>query len=104
MDKEDARKQTQTLEQLHERRKQVVRLPRRGHRVMQIVDMSGLSYPTVRTKTKLRDAANEHMSMLENSPERGYGYGYGPIFEIRLLSMCTAHKIASNPTTSCEQS
>lgn len=46
MDKEDAR--FQTLEQLHERRKQVVRLHKRGIKVMQIVEMSGLSYPTVR--------------------------------------------------------
>ena len=46
MDKEDARHQT--LAQLHERRKQVVRLHRKGHRVMQIVELTGLSYPTVR--------------------------------------------------------
>lgn len=46
MDKEDAR--YQTLEQLHERRKQVVRLHNRGLKVMQIVEMTGLSYPTVR--------------------------------------------------------
>jgi len=46
MDKEDAR--FQTLEQLHERRKQVVRLHRKGIGVMQIVELSGLSYPTVR--------------------------------------------------------
>ncbi len=46
MDKEDAR--NQTLAQLHERRKQVVRLHRRGSGVMQIVEMSGLSYPAVR--------------------------------------------------------
>lgn len=46
MDKEDAR--YQTLEQLHERRKQVVRLHRKGFGVMQIVSLSGLSYPTVR--------------------------------------------------------
>lgn len=46
MDKEDAR--YQTLEQLHERRKQVVRLHRKGHGVMSIVEMTGLSYPTVR--------------------------------------------------------
>ena len=46
MDKEDAR--YQTLEQLHERRKQVVRLHRKGCGVMQIVALSGLSYPTVR--------------------------------------------------------
>jgi DNA-binding NarL/FixJ family response regulator len=46
MDKEDAR--NQTLAQLHERRKQVVRLHRKGHGVMRIVDLTGLSYPTVR--------------------------------------------------------
>lgn len=46
MDKEDAR--YQSLEQLHERRKQVVRLHRKGYGVMRIVELSGLSYPTVR--------------------------------------------------------
>jgi transposase len=46
MDKEDAR--YQTLEQLHERRKQAVRLHRKGHGVMRIVELTGLSYPTVR--------------------------------------------------------
>ncbi len=47
MDKEDARKQT--LAQLHERRKQVIRLHKRSTRVMQIVAMTGLSYPTVKS-------------------------------------------------------
>lgn len=46
MDKEDAR--YQSLEQLHVRRKQVVRLHRKGCGVMEIVSLSGLSYPTVR--------------------------------------------------------
>ncbi len=46
MDKEDAR--YQKLEQLHERRKQVVRLHRKGVGVMAIVGMTGLSYPAVR--------------------------------------------------------
>lgn len=46
MEKENARKQT--LEQLHERRKQVVRLHKKGIRIMQIVGMTGLSYPAVR--------------------------------------------------------
>lgn len=46
MDKEDAR--YQTLEQLYERRKQVVRLHKRSIGIMQIVAMSGLSYPAVR--------------------------------------------------------
>jgi hypothetical protein len=43
MEKENARKQT--LGQLHERRKQVVRLHKKG---IKIVDMTGLSYPAVR--------------------------------------------------------
>ncbi len=46
MKKDDAR--YSTLEQLHERRKQVVRLHRKGYKVMQIVDLCGLSYPSVR--------------------------------------------------------
>lgn len=54
MDKEDAR--NQTLAQLHERRKQVVRLHRKGHGVMRIVDLTGLSYPTVRKAIDLYEA------------------------------------------------
>lgn len=54
MDKEDAR--FQTLEQLHERRKQVVRLHKKGIKVMQIVAMTGLSHPTVRATIDLFDA------------------------------------------------
>lgn len=46
MDKEDAR--YQALEQLHERRKQVVRLQKRVTKIMKIADMTGLSYPAVR--------------------------------------------------------
>ena len=51
MEKENARKQT--LEQLHERRKQVVRLNKKGIKVMQIVAMTGLSYPPVRAAIDL---------------------------------------------------
>ena len=51
MEKEDAR--NQTLEQLHERRKQVVRLYKKGIKIMQIVAMTGLSYPTVRSSINL---------------------------------------------------
>jgi len=54
MDKEDAR--NQTLVQLHERRKQVVRLHRIGHGVMRIVDLTGLSYPTVRKAIDLYES------------------------------------------------
>jgi transposase len=46
MNKEDAR--YQTLQQLHERRKQVVRLHTNGYAIMAITQLSGLSYPTVR--------------------------------------------------------
>lgn len=46
MGKENARKQT--LEQLHERRKQVVRLHKKAIGIMQVADMTGLSYPAVR--------------------------------------------------------
>ena len=54
MEKEDAR--NQTLEQLHERRKQVVRLHKKGIKIMQIVAMAGLSYPTVRSAIDLFEA------------------------------------------------
>ena len=54
MEKEDAR--YQTLEQLHERRKQVIRLHKKGIKVMQIVAMSGLSHPTVRATIDLFEA------------------------------------------------
>ncbi|PPU82202.1 hypothetical protein XpopCFBP1817_20350 [Xanthomonas populi] len=43
MDKEDA--SNQTLDRLHERRKQGVRLQRLGHGVMQIAKLTGLSSP-----------------------------------------------------------
>jgi transposase len=54
MDKEDAR--YQKLEQLHERRKQVARLHRKGHGVMQIVELTGLSYPAVRAAIDLYES------------------------------------------------
>jgi len=53
MEKEDAR--YQTLVQLHERRKQVVRLHKRGIKVMELVQISGLSYPAVRKVIDLYD-------------------------------------------------
>ena len=55
MEKENARKQT--LEQLHERRKQVIRLHKTGIKIMQIVAMTGLSYPCVRAAIDLFEAA-----------------------------------------------
>jgi transposase len=47
MEKESAR--NQTLEQLHERRKQVVRLYKSAMGIMKIVELTGLTYPTVRS-------------------------------------------------------
>ena len=54
MDKEDARKQS--LGELHERRKQVIRLYKKGHKVLRIVELTGLSWPTVRTAIDLYEA------------------------------------------------
>jgi transposase len=53
MEKESAR--NQTLKQLHERRKQVVMLHRQGVKILQIVAMTALSYPTVRAAIDLFD-------------------------------------------------
>jgi transposase len=72
MDKEDARHQT--LEQLHERRKQVVRLHRKGHRVMQIAELTGLSYPTVRRAIDLYEAGG--LAAISPAP-RGKTLGNG---------------------------
>ncbi len=54
MEKENALKQT--LEQLHERRKQVVRLHKKAMGVMQIVSLAGFSYPAVRACIDLFEA------------------------------------------------
>jgi transposase len=54
MEKENARKRT--LEQLHERRKQVVRLHKKAIKTMQIVSMTGLSYLAVRATIELFEA------------------------------------------------
>jgi hypothetical protein len=43
MSDQDARKQS--LAELHERRKQVIRLHKRKYGVMQIVELTGLSWP-----------------------------------------------------------
>lgn len=51
MEKEDAR--YQTLKQLHERRKQVVRLHKKSIKAMQTVAMAGFCGPTVRTTIDL---------------------------------------------------
>jgi transposase len=72
MEKENARKQT--LEQLHERRKQVVRLHKKAIKIMQIVAMTGLSYPAVRATIDRFDAGG--WSAIRPSP-RGRARGKG---------------------------
>jgi hypothetical protein len=72
VDKENSRKQA--MAQLHERRKQVIRLHTRGVKVIQIVDLTGLSYPAVRA------AIDRHTSggNAANKPaRRGVAIGAG---------------------------
>lgn len=51
MQKEDVRKQSREV--LHERRKQVVRMHRKGVPVMKIVEQTGLSWTGVNTALRL---------------------------------------------------
>ncbi len=90
MDKEDAR--FQELEQLHERRKQVVRLHLRSTAVMEIAALTGLSYPTVRKAIDLFVAGG--WSAIKPAP-RGRSAGDG-----RLLS---AAQEASVRRTICDK-
>jgi transposase len=72
MNKSDARKQSPSC--LHERRKQVIRLYRKGIKIMQIVELSELSYPTVRKAIDLYEAGG--MIALEPK-QRGRRSGTG---------------------------
>jgi transposase len=54
MDKEDARKQPREV--LHERRKQVIRMHRKGVGVMKIVEQTGLSWSAVNAALRLYEA------------------------------------------------
>lgn len=72
MDKEDARHQT--LDRLHERRKQVIRLHRQDYGVMQIVELTGLSYPTVRRAIDLYEVGG--LAAIKPS-QRGKAPGHG---------------------------
>jgi len=62
MEKEDARKQSREV--LHERRKQVIRLHRKGAGVMQIVEQTGLSWSGV----TLHCACSSKAGRLHSSP------------------------------------
>ena len=54
MQKDDARKQSREV--LHERHKQVIRMHRKGVGVMQIVELTGLSWTGVNTALRLHGA------------------------------------------------
>ena len=74
MSDQDARKQS--LAELHERRKQVIRLHKRKYGVMQIVELTGLSWPAVRVAIDLYEEGG--MAALKPK-ERGREPGYGRI-------------------------
>lgn len=72
MSDQDARKQS--LAELHERRRQVIRLHKKGYGVMQIVELTGLSWPAVRAALDLYEAGG----MLALKPKgRGREQGSG---------------------------
>jgi transposase len=72
MSDHDAR--NQILAELHERRKQVIRLHKKQYGVMQIVDLTNLSWPAVRTAIDLYEAGG--MAALKPK-ERGKKSGDG---------------------------
>ena len=83
MDKEDAR--FQSLEQLHERRKQVVRLHRQGMGVMRIVALSGLSYPTVRAAIdRFEDGGSSANKPKPRGKQSGSGRSLSEVQEVSI--------------------
>jgi len=74
MRENDAR--TQSVAELHERRKQVIRLHKKQYGVMQIVELTGLSWPAVRTAIDLYEAGG--MAALKPKP-RGKRSGEGRV-------------------------
>lgn len=72
MSDHNARKQS--LTELHERRRQVIRLHKKKYGVMQIVELTGLSWPAVRTAIDLYKAGG--MAALKPK-ERGRELGAG---------------------------
>lgn len=72
MEREDAR--TQSLQELHERRKQVIRLHKQGLGVMKIVKLSGLSWPAVRTALNLYSEGG-WKALKPDTPGRKQGTG-----------------------------
>ena len=73
MSEHDAR--SQSLAELHERRKQVIRLHKKSYGVMQIVALTNLSWPAVRAAIDLYEAGG--MAALKPK-ERGKKSRRGP--------------------------
>ena len=72
MEKEDARKQSREV--LHERRKQVIRMHRKGMPVMQIVEHSGLSWFAVNAAiTRYLAAGVGHLKPAARGKKPGSG-------------------------------
>ncbi len=94
MDKEDAR--YQKLEQLHERRKQVVRLLRKGLGVMTIAGMTGLSYPAVRLAVDLYEEGG--YAALKPTP-RGRASGEGRTLTSGRKTPSAARSATSAPSS-----
>jgi transposase len=86
MDKEDARKQT--LGELHERRKQVIRLYKRSHKVMQIVALTGLSWPAVRAAIELYEAGGAAaLNPKPRGKQEGEGRSLTPLQEDKIRKL-----------------
>ena len=81
MQKEDARKQSREV--LHERRKQVVRMRRKGVGVMRIVEQTGLSWTAVNTALRLhRQGAGIDLKPLVRGKKLGSGRSLTPAQEM----------------------
>jgi transposase len=86
MSDHDAR--NQSLAELHERRKQVIRLHKKKYGVMQIVDLTNLSWPAVRTAIDLYEAGG--MAALKPKPrgkKGGEGRSLTPEQEARIRKL-----------------
>jgi transposase len=86
MSDHDAR--NQSLAELHERRKQVIRLHKKKYGVMQIVDLANLSWPAVRTAIDLYEAGG--MAALKPKPrgkKGGEGRSLTPEQEARIRKL-----------------
>ena len=79
MEKEDARKQSREV--LHERRKQVIRMHRKGVAVMEIVAQTGLSWTAVNTALRLYKAKGSGALKPDalNNSRWILRYGAGPL-------------------------